>query len=1263
MAGSQNIEICTYNANGLNDFKKRKDTFDYLRNYAGNIIFLQECHWLSSQEHFIRNLWGAECIVAGNNKASCGVAILFKNNFEYKISDVIRDEEGRYIILSMECLGQKITIGNIYGPSSGDHPEFFDKIIEHVNMLDNDRIILGGDWNVTLNPSIDTNNRHVYRNRSRTVIKNFMDQFTLIDIYREMHTNVRKYTWRRFNSTQRSRLDYFLISDELTAIVDKADISPGYTSDHSLVYLTLKSANRKNHRPFWKFNNSLLRDPVYVNIVKETILKLKQQYCVPVYDHANIHLIPEEDLHLTINDQLFLDVLLMELRSKCISYSVYKKRETTGKEHRLMDEIKNYESNLTDNNILQLDKCKRELMHLRQQKIEGMIIRSRARWVGDGERNSKYFCNLEKRNYIDKAIHFLQKEDGTVLHDQDSITKEVQLFYKNLYSFKDNVYTDASIDNLQHPALSDEESQKLEGLITMNELTLAIKQCKNDKSPGSDGFTAEFIKFFFLDLKYFILRSLNFAFEKGEMSITQRQGIITCIPKEGKDKRLINNWRPITLLNIIYKLASSCIADRIKLALPMLIHENQQGFMKNRNIGENIRLIYDTLVYTKEKNIQGLLLSIDFYKAFDCVSWSFIQKALSKFNFGKDIKRWILTFYSNITSCVRVNGQYSEWFSPKRGTRQGDPLSPYLFLLCAELMAAMIRRNQKVKGIEIDVENEILLSQFADDTTIFLDGTQESFYACINTLKEFSLMSGLTINCEKSFVLWIGASAGCNVVFLPELKFKWNPATFKILGVTFSLKTSDIAKINYENKLKDIKKILSPWTKRNLTPFGKITVIKTLAMSKLTYLFLNIPDPTEEFLNDLQKLFFQFLWDNKNDKIKRTLTYQNYDNGGLKMVNVKAYLSALKITWLKRILSSDGKITKILYDLCPSVRVIKDRGGEFANCLMHKMPNSYWFDVFKHYKKMVDSCTPRTIEELLDECIHYNRNICIANKVFYNKNWIDNGIIYVGQLFAKDNFVSYTEFKAKFPNAKVHFIMFEGLIKSIKVYIKKLKLRLSDEIYQYILDKPLVWKCMGKGGARHMYNCLVTHDSKIKCIEKWSEKFNDNIDCCKLFRHIRKATTDTYLRWFQYRLIYRLIPTQRFLFLRKIVSSAKCTFCDDAEETIEHLFWDCSVTQKFWQDFMNWLNNNFDNCVNLNLSKRLIILGCSPKVFTDPVVDLFLLVAKNHLFHSKIKMIKPNIELYVNTIKQRYSVEKQIAFSHNAQEAFFTKWNTYVHYF
>ena len=194
-------------------------------------------------------------------------------------------------------------------------------------------------------------------------------------------------------------------------------------------------------------------------------------------------------------------------------------------------------------------------------------------------------------------------------------------------------------------------------------------------------FTAKFFKFFWIDIGVFVLRSLNMGYRTGNLSVTQKQGIITCLPKPNKNRHFLKNWRPISLLNVVYKLASAVTANRIKVVLNSLIHEDQKGFISGRFIGENVKLIYDILFETKSQNLPGLILSVDFEKAFDTVSWKFIEKVLDYFDFGPSVKSWIKLFQNRSESCIIQNGHMSDFLQLKRGCRQGDPLSPYIFIL------------------------------------------------------------------------------------------------------------------------------------------------------------------------------------------------------------------------------------------------------------------------------------------------------------------------------------------------------------------------------------------------------------------------------------------------------------------------------------------------------------------------------------------------------------------------------------------------------
>ena len=283
-----------------------------------------------------------------------------------------------------------------------------------------------------------------------------------------------------------------------------------------------------------------------------------------------------------------------------------------------------------------------------EEKIEGLRIRSRARWHELEEKSTSYFLNLENRNFINKSIQELKIENGNIITDAKEILEEQKNFYKNLYSKKedsdDSITIDEALQDCNYSILSQFEKESIEGEITYDEIVRVLKRSKNNKSPGLDGYTNEFYKFFWKDIGYFLLRSINYAYKNGELSLTQKQGVITCLPKPGKQRNSLKNWRPISLLNVSYKLASACIAERIKTVLNKLIHEDQKGFISGRYIGENTRLMYDLIHETKKKNIAGIILLTDFEKDFDTVSWKFINSVLNIFNFGNSIKNWINLF-------------------------------------------------------------------------------------------------------------------------------------------------------------------------------------------------------------------------------------------------------------------------------------------------------------------------------------------------------------------------------------------------------------------------------------------------------------------------------------------------------------------------------------------------------------------------------------------------------------------------------------------
>ena len=734
------LKILSVNCQGLGSMEKRLDVFNYLKQKQCQIYCLQDTHTTKMSENFFRSQWNSECLFSSGKSNARGVAILFSKNLEYEIHSHISDPEGNYLIADISVEQNRFTLVNLYGPNQ-DTPSFFDTILNKVTTIGNTNLIICGDFNTVQNAQLDYfNYKHINNKKAHEKILEIKETHSLYDPYRESHPSQRRYTWRKKTPLKQARLDYFLITDSLLPFINKTLIEESYRSDHSIIILDISFVKFQKGKPLWKLNNSLLHDIEYLQIIKDKITEVKKQYALPVYDLENIHIVPDKEIQFTINDQLFLETLLMEIRGKSISFSSHIKKQTEKREKELTEKIKTLESNLSESDVNEIEILKEELKIIRQNKMQGILIRSRAQIIEEDEKATNFFCNLEKHNFISKLIPQIRKQNGEIITDQFQILNEAKLFYEQLYGCKDEQLTNVDLKDVlsdtETNALNIQESNKLEGLLTYEEAGVTLKAMKNNRSPGSDGFSSEFFKVFWKYLGHFVVRSINYGFIKGVLSITQREGIITCIPKGNKPRHFLTNYRPISLLNCVYKIASGSIANRIKGTLKELIHKDQTGFIAGRYIGENTRLIYDIMDHTEQNSLPGLLLLVDFEKAFDSVSWSFIYKVLEYFGFGQSIISWVKLFNNNAKLRINQGGNLSSFFNIGRGCRQGDPISPFLFILCAEILAIMIRKNRNIKGIIIN-DKEHKLSQYADDTVFILDGKEKSLNETLNVLFEY----------------------------------------------------------------------------------------------------------------------------------------------------------------------------------------------------------------------------------------------------------------------------------------------------------------------------------------------------------------------------------------------------------------------------------------------------------------------------------------------------------------------------------------------
>ena len=286
---------------------------------------------------------------------------------------------------------------------------------------------------------------------------------------------------------------------------------------------------------------------------------------------------------------------------------------------------------------------------------------------------------------------------------------------------------------------------------------------------------------------------------------------------------------------------------------------------------------------------------LDYNKAFDCVEWDCMEKALKWFGFKTDLIRCVKYIYTNNSSCIVNNGNISRFFKLSRGLRQGCPLSPYLFIILVEILATKIRNNNKIEGISIG-NVTIKLNQYADDTFIVIRNKKVCLKELLGMIENFSKISGLTLNVDKTEVIKIGKTACCELVDKAWLKNE-----IRLLGIIIHKDNAKMLTANYACKLSKIENCIKIWKQRDLSLMGRIHIIKSLANSQLVYNWSNLPSPPESYYKELETLTYRFVWNSKVDRVKRSTLIAPLDEGGLEMIDARTQSKALKMRWIRSI--------------------------------------------------------------------------------------------------------------------------------------------------------------------------------------------------------------------------------------------------------------------------------------------------------------------------------------------------------------------------
>ncbi|GFR97404.1 retrovirus-related Pol polyprotein from type-1 retrotransposable element R2 [Elysia marginata] len=473
------------------------------------------------------------------------------------------------------------------------------------------------------------------------------------------------------------------------------------------------------------------------------------------------------------------------------------------------------------------------------EETRGAQVRAKIKWIEEGEKGNEFFFGLEKSRMKDNTIFRLKRKNGNSASTPQEILEEVSAFYEKLYKEDkpDQHVKDLSgnfFSNLEIPQIKENEKTFCDEELKEDEVLAALKLMKNKSSPGIDGIPTEFYKFFWTKLKPHLLDSYSHSLQSGQLSYSQRRGMITLLHKsKGLSRDDLGNWRPISLTNTDYKILAKALAERLGKVISNIVNIDQSGFLKGRNISSTLREIADIIEYENDQIRNSIVLAIGYQKAFDTVSVNFMLETFKGFGFGENFLKWLAILLKDRSGLVKNGGYLSREFNIERGVRQGCPIAPLIFLLCAEVLALHIRQNQAIKGITLPKSDRcIKIKQFADDTTLFLRDLTD-FREAFSQIKLFSDISGLQLNTNKCQALVMGP----NKIYGKYIMGIKCVDKAKILGITFSTKQApqDIEE-NWKAKIENLERTFSLWSRRDLSIIGKIHIIKTFGLSLFIYI-------------------------------------------------------------------------------------------------------------------------------------------------------------------------------------------------------------------------------------------------------------------------------------------------------------------------------------------------------------------------------------------------------------------------------------------
>lgn len=870
------FKIITSNVRGITQIKNRAEKLNKLAALNPDILFVQELRLNHvDQIKEVEEFWklGTVIISIGTDTAD-GVGIFFNS----KDIEIIKRRDiipGRLLVVDCKIKGNKFRLINVYtAPDRSKKVQLFKKLPEI--LCGGQSTILAGDFN-TVTDSKDREASTTFKlSREGGVLKEICENFELIDVFRSLYPD--KFGFTRYDQKTKTRIDRIYVSKQNKIKTYQTDAF--INSDHLVVTCKITCVETKTLNQ-WKLNTTWLKNEHFIKVIKEEIDRVKSLECI-----------------VKSQNELW-SILKNRLKKVMISESKHQNQER----NKIYDEktLKYVDlkrkSNKTVEEEIMLEDLNKELLEYNCDFQNNLKILAGYDDMKSGTTNiSNLIKKLKKRQDL-KCIKGVRTDEGNIVYEEVEKQNEIVRQFKKMYA---ELPIDKNLlkDFLTNVNINDEiTTDHIVGEIKKEEVDLAITQLNKGKTPGPDGFPAEFYISFHKELSGLMSSVFNEGIEFNNMYQEFYEGTIKLLYKKG-DENEINNWRQVTLMNIEYKILAKVLMNRLETTLDKIINTEQTCAIKGRNMWDNLCTIRE-LVSKKELNNSGFyILAMDQKKAFDTISREYLWAVLKEYNFPENYINMVKLLYAKSMVKISVNGNLTEKIDIFRGVKQGCPLSAALYVLAINPLLTTLKKEESLTGVILNPKvPRCVVSAFADDVTVFIKN-QDELNKVYEYFNMYEKVSGASLNHTKTEAIWIGNEKDKNFINI-ELKNE-----IKILGIFID--NDNCAENNWNKKIEEAIDETNKFQNWNVSYREKVELIKILVLSKLMFLSIVFP-PNEMIITKLNKLCIKTIWGNNREVTKRSFVYKSKENGGLGAFEIGDKLKISYCKHVKECIEKDSK--------------------------------------------------------------------------------------------------------------------------------------------------------------------------------------------------------------------------------------------------------------------------------------------------------------------------------------------------------------------